>query len=189
MLELDDTRLVTVAGVALLMGLLALAIWHDIRARRIPNLVIVCGITVALLLHSFLPQGSGLVGRLPGGIGVYKAAGGFAIGLGLLLPLYALRAAGGGDVKLMAMVGACTGPIDILGVTLMTFVAGSVLALAITWRAGAAGVVANNVRGLARAVLTKGTLVDTHHDAALKIPYSIAIGLGTGLWLTLKYYG
>jgi prepilin peptidase CpaA len=45
--------------------------------------------------------------------------------------MYAMRALGAGDVKLMAMIGAFVGPGAVAGITLLTLLAGGVLALGV----------------------------------------------------------
>src|ERR1700751_1600311 len=87
-------------GACLLM-LLAVAVGSDLHSRRIPNWLVLTGLTLALAV------------RLGGARAAqgYSAWGlGLLTGGGLFLPLYLLRGMGAGDVKLMAMVGAFVGP-------------------------------------------------------------------------------
>jgi hypothetical protein len=72
-----------------LLGVLAAAAWHDVKAFRIPNVLTLCGILA----------GVGLNTTLPDGIGVTLALAGFALALFGLLPLYLLRIWGAGDAK------------------------------------------------------------------------------------------
>ena len=61
------------------------------------------------------------------------------VGLLLFLPLFALRAMGGGDVKLLAAFGAWLGPVLVFWVAVYGAIAGGVLALLLVlWRAGCA---------------------------------------------------
>lgn len=102
---------------ALLLAVLVVAVVIDQRTRRIPNALSLGALLAALLLAaagwSALPLPTALAG----------AATGFA----LLLPLYALRAMGAGDVKLMTAVGAFLGPALTLGAVLGTFIAGALV--------------------------------------------------------------
>ena len=73
-----------------------------------------------------------------GGIALTDCVGGLAIGLVAMLPLYFLRAAGAGDVKLMAMAGAFLGPLDTLGAVIFTWLAGALwllIPLGLSWLA------------------------------------------------------
>jgi prepilin peptidase CpaA len=60
---------------------------------------------------------------------------GWALGIALFLPFFLLRGMGGGDVKLLAALGAWLGPLALLTVTFYTALAGGVMALGIViWR-------------------------------------------------------
>jgi prepilin peptidase CpaA len=96
---------------------LALAAWIDARVRRIPN-----WLTFGLLLGGL---GRGLVAF--GGTGLEKALLGMVVGGSLPLVLYAISALGGGDVKLLAAVGAWVGA----GPAILVFVVEALLGLII----------------------------------------------------------
>ena len=125
-----NTPLPMLLCLAMLAALLAAALWHDLRTRRIPNQLVLWGTLAGLALNSFMPSGSGLFDPSFGGLGLPQALAGAAAGLALLLPMYLLRALGAGDVKLMAMCGAFLGPDAVLEAALLTFLCGGVLALA-----------------------------------------------------------
>lgn len=72
----------------------------DFRRFCVPNMVTVPLCIMGLTLHTFAGQGF-----------MYSAAG-MAVGLGVLLPFFMTGAMGGGDVKLLAAVGAWIGPIN-----------------------------------------------------------------------------
>src|SRR6185436_20859653 len=74
----------------------------DIRSRRIPN-VLTFGAAVAAVLFP---------GATAGTSGLLVALGGWVVGLLLFLPFFALGGMGGGDVKLLAALGAWIGPRD-----------------------------------------------------------------------------
>jgi prepilin peptidase CpaA len=148
------------------------------RARRIPNAVVFPGTLLALALHAFLPAGAGVLSVL----------GGFALGLAFLLPMYALRLMGAGDVKLLAMVGAFVGAGNILAVAIATLLAGGVLALAAAaWQRSLRRLLNNTwqtmlhagLNGLANGVAAPAV-------ASGRLPYAVAIATGTVacvLWL------
>jgi prepilin peptidase CpaA len=174
-----------------LFTLLALAIWHDIKTRRIPNGIVFTGTLAGLALNTLLPAGSGLFSEAFGGIGSLKSLAGLAVGLALLLPMYAMRAMGAGDVKLMAMVGAFMGPQSIVGVALFSIVAGGVLALAVAVINGQLVQVIKNVRqllqhSLFRALAGSGVRIEAPPVATGKLAYAIAIATGTALYIYLS---
>jgi len=174
----------------LLLALLAAAVWHDVRARRIPNAVVFPGALAALALHALLPAGTGLFAAQPGGLGILPALGGLGLGLATLLPLYALRLMGAGDVKLLAMVGAFVGAGQILAVALFTLAAGGVLALVFAaWQGQLRPLLANAWRMMIFTGMTAMAgrpLVTEPAAASGRLPYAIAIATASAasvLWL------
>jgi prepilin peptidase CpaA len=178
----------TLLPLLLLCALLAAAVWHDLRARRIPNAVVLPGALLAIVLHALLPAGAGLFSSPMGGLGVLSALGGFALGLAFLLPLYALRLMGAGDVKMLAMVGAFVGAGQILTVTVATLLAGGVLALAVAaWERRLRSLVGNTVHTALHATLSGvHGAIPVPTAASGRLPYAVAIATGSlacVLWL------
>lgn len=175
----------------LLLALLALAVWHDVRARRIPNAIVFPGALLALALHAFLPAGAGLFGTPMGGLGIMSALGGLGIGLAILLPMYAFGLMGAGDAKLLAMVGAFVGAGDIAAVGIATLLAGGLLALAVAIRQG---ILRRVLDSTYRTVLHAG-LSQMKGGLALpapsgRLPYAVAIAGGTLACLAWRHaYG
>src|SRR5580692_6643294 len=89
-----------------LLALLITAAVTDLRARRIPNWL-TFSLVIAGLLQSFLAIRT---------VAPWASALGLLAGFGLTFILFALGALGGGDVKLMAGVGAWIGPANVLAV-------------------------------------------------------------------------
>lgn len=181
---------------AVLLGLLlAAASWTDARTRRISNKLVLVGALTGLALNTVLPEGAGLFSALPGRLGFLNALGGFAVGLGTLLPFYLLRAMGAGDVKLMAMIGAFLGPASILGAVLMTFLAGGILAIAVALWKGVLRSTLANVRSmmLNTAIKTmsgQGAQMEAPPASATgKLPYALAIAAGTVAQILLAHNG
>jgi prepilin peptidase CpaA len=104
----------------------SLAAVVDVRSRRIPN-----WLTGSLVL-------GGLVFNLwrGGMVGVGLALAGAALGLAILLPFYAVRAIGAGDVKLLAGLGAILGPQALLSVAIYAALAGGVISAIMLARGG-----------------------------------------------------
>ena len=127
----------------LLLGLLGVASATDMRRHRIYNGTTYPGILAALALNAL---GTGLLRvdaieeatlRRLGWIGLGESVAGFlACGL-VLVVCYVLLRVGGGDVKLMAMLGAFLGWERGIEAMLWTFVLGGALALSIlVWKVG-----------------------------------------------------
>src|SRR6185437_8086677 len=72
----------------------------DLTNRRIPNILTLSGAGGAFVF--FLATA--------GWHGLAWSAGGWAVGLVMFLPLFLLRGLGGGDIKLVAALGAWVGP-------------------------------------------------------------------------------
>jgi prepilin peptidase CpaA len=102
------------------------AAFLDLRTRRIPNVLTFGAATIAVLLH----------GYLGGWNGIGLSLAGWIVGLALFLPFFALGGLGAGDVKLLAAVGACVGPLAAVWVALFTMVVGGFMALAVASYAG-----------------------------------------------------
>ena len=181
----------TAIPVLLLCALLLAASCYDVRSHRIPNWLVAGGAVIALFLHSVLPVGFGFISEAPGALGLLGSLKGLGLGLALLLPFYLLRAMGAGDVKLMAMVGGFLGVPDVVWALLGTFVAGGVLTLAVGLSRGVLGRTMQNIRFMitTSAVKMYSGSLPTFDDApttAAKLPYGIAIALGTMSYLAYK---
>ncbi|MDC8758029.1 A24 family peptidase [Janthinobacterium fluminis] len=178
------SHLLMILPALLLCALLAAAVWHDLRSRRIPNRLVFPGALAALALHTLLPAGGGLFGAPFGGLGPLAALAGMALGLAALLPMYMLRAMGAGDVKLLAMVGAFLGPHAIVGAALGSVLAGGVLALAVAlWQGKLAKVLGNLhemlVLSLMRGAAGEGARIAAPSAPTGKLAYAVAIAAGT----------
>jgi prepilin peptidase CpaA len=167
-----DASLVKLCSLGLLAVLLALAVQRDVASFKIPNALVAAGMAAALALH-------GMAGE-----GLLYSVGGLCAGLALLLPLYLVGAAGAGDVKLMGMVGAFLGPVGALGAALASFIAGMALALLAFMRPGVYAKASRNLRliawgAVARLAAVGGPRFDAATDSAAKLPYSLAIAVGS----------
>ena len=159
---------------AALVGLVGGAAWWDFTTHRIPNWLTVSGLAVALLLRALVGFGSLAVGLE-----------GLGLALAVSLALYALRAIGGGDVKLLAAVGAFFGfPRAISALALMAVLGGAFALLSMVRRGLLPLLIFNTVdlvkswRTLGRA----GELRTLDSPGALTIPYGVPIAVGTLFW-------
>lgn len=111
-----------------LLSCLVVASWTDSRRNMIYNWITYPGILL------------GLTARWAdgGGTALQEGLQGFAVCGGVVLFLFLLGGIGGGDVKLLAMMGAALGLYDGIEAMLWTFVLGAVLALSLlVWQLGA----------------------------------------------------
>jgi prepilin peptidase CpaA len=134
-----------------LAGLLLAACWCDLKARNIPNAL---NLAIALLAIPFwwsigLTLWPDVVLQLGVAILVF----------GLFAIAFALRAMGGGDVKLVAAIALWLPAPSVLALLFIMSVAGGALTL---------------------AMLIRHKLA--HKGGKLEIPYGVAIAFG-GLWL------
>jgi len=98
---------------------------HDLRSRRIPNYLTFGSAALAIVY--------GVVSAGWSGLGM--ALAGWMVGVLLFIPFFLLRGMGGGDVKLLAALGAWLGPASLLSLTFYTAIAGGVMALiVILWQ-------------------------------------------------------
>jgi prepilin peptidase CpaA len=167
----------------LLYILLAIAVVSDCNTRKIPNKIVFTGSVLGVLLHSAISPGSGFFSLPFGGLGFTQSISGFGVGLGLMLPMYILKAMGAGDVKLMAMIGAFFGPIPIVNIVLFTLLAGGVLSII-------AAIVNKNLKQVilnTQYMLTHSIIKNLSGGASYieqppaptgKLPYACAIAVG-----------
>lgn len=104
-----------------LIGLLILAVYYDIKTKKIPNKITIPAIIIGIIWSTV---NSGFDGFL---INMY----GFLLGLAVFLIPYMLGGMGAGDVKLMAAIGAIKGWKFILLTSLWTALAGGVIVLVV----------------------------------------------------------
>jgi prepilin peptidase CpaA len=103
----------------LLILLLGAAVF-DVFYRRIPNWLTVSGVVLGIAMNT-------LIGAPDAGL-VFSLVG-FAVAFGIYLTLYALRAMGAGDAKLMAAIGALVGWQRWFGIFFVTALIGGAMAI------------------------------------------------------------
>ncbi len=154
-------------------SLLMMAIGWDVKTHRIPNVLVLVGLALGLLISTW-----------PGGIGFSHALYGGLAGLAVYLPLYMLRILGAGDVKLMSAVGAFVGFPDVMAVALITALVGLILSVLIAIRYRQLQQMGKHVYqgliGFMWQIASGGrprqwVMVIGPH----RLPYAMAIGLGT----------
>lgn len=119
-----------------LLGFLLVAAWTDWRRGLIYNWTTYPGTLLGLAAQW----------RESGTAGLEDGLTGLAVCGGVVLFLFLFGGTGGGDVKLLAMMGAALGLRDGLEAMLWTFILGAVLALILLiWQLGAISIVKKTV--------------------------------------------
>ncbi|HLJ11186.1 MAG TPA: A24 family peptidase [Planctomycetaceae bacterium] len=133
--------MVITLSTVLLLGLTATAAVTDIVYHKIYNWTTYPGIAAALVVNYFE---NGWNDHYPG---LEDSLQGLAVCGGLMLVSYVLFSVGGGDVKLMAMLGAFLGLEKGLEALLWTFVLGAAAGLTVLiWRVGFFRLVGRSMR-------------------------------------------
>lgn len=161
---------VALAAVALVAGI------YDWRFRRIPNWLALAGFVIGFVLNFSL-------GALAGAV----------LAFAIYLPLYLLRAVGGGDLKLMTAIGAITGAWPWLVIFLITSLLGGVIAIVMLLTRG------RLTRTLLNVVFIIGELIhlrppyrtrpdlDVQNPASMRLPHAVVIALACGLYLAAQF--
>jgi prepilin peptidase CpaA len=168
---------------AVLLAVVLGAAVYDIRYRRIPNWLSAGGVLIGLVLNTFLYQG------WPG---LRLSLMGLGMGFGVYFLLYALRAMGAGDVKLMAAVGAMVGWQDWFATFLITAILGGAMALILVALRGRVkktlwnvSFILNEMKSGRPAYMGKEEL-DVRSPKALGLPHGAVIAVGTIFFLALS---
>lgn len=163
----------------LLLLLVAAAAINDLSSRRIPNLLLLGGLAGALVLHALSPDP---------GQALLKSLGGAVTGLLVFMPFYLLRGMAAGDVKMMATVGAFTGPVVALQIAILAWCAGGLMALAVLLYRGRLGLALANLWDIVRPVLLRLPAAPAAaRESAGSMPYGLAIAAGTIYLLIGRY--
>jgi len=159
------------------LGFAALCMATDLSSRRIPNLLTGLGALSGLALNALCFGADGLV----------ASGAGFAVAIAVLLVPFALGGIGGGDVKMMAAVGALLGPRVTAGALMAGLILGGIVMAAHLVRLGRLRETVRTVGTMAAASAIGGSLEPLHVSdstpGAVTLPYSVPLGLGTLLAL------
>jgi prepilin peptidase CpaA len=165
------------AGAAVVTALVACS--TDIRSRRIPNLLTLGSALLAIAARLLLD----------GPYGAAQGLAGWLVGILLLLPLFALRGLGGGDVKLLGAFGAWVGAPLVVWSGLYGVLAGGVLAMILGLWHGALRTTFANISLLlthwrvAGISPVDGLTLETSRSLRLAYAIPLTCGLMAALWL------
>lgn len=161
--------------IALILACTAAA-WFDVRERRIPNALTLGALAVAIIIRATAGievVGAGLLGAL--------------VGFGVALPFFLVGGLGGGDLKLIAAIGAFLGPGRLFFALLITALVGGVMAVTTIIRRKAGLETAANLHTLIASFGLRnftGWRKDSevpltiHSPAVITVPYGVAISAG-----------
>jgi prepilin peptidase CpaA len=160
-----------------LFALLCCAAIIDLRSRRIPNWLTI-SLATAGLVQTFLPAH---------GITLGQALLGLLAGLVLKMGLFMLRGGGGGDVKLLAAVGAWVGSLAVFEIFIVATLLAAVLALVQCLVTGKLAALLHNTGLLAVSIahprqLGTAHLTDadgTFRSVGRQLPYAVPVMLAT----------
>lgn len=123
-------------AIGTLLALLAVASWTDLRRHAIYNWTVYPGILFAFALNAggegllyWQVQSAEELQKIWGVVGLGPSLAGFLLCGLIMVVCYVFFHVGGGDVKLIAMVGAFLGPYKGLEALLWTFVLGAAAGL------------------------------------------------------------
>jgi len=155
--------------------LVLLAIYSDLRWRRIPNCLTLPAITLGFLLNFLGNSWNGLI----------FAFFGLLVGIGLLMLPYLLGGMGGGDVKLMGALGALLGGYSILNIFLYATLVGGGIAILVVMANKSLIETLKKVWLLLKCIfLFRAPLAGAGlFKKSIEIPYGLAIGAGVLIYL------
>jgi prepilin peptidase CpaA len=162
------------SALLVLAALLIVAVYVEMKERRIPNWLTLSGMGLGLL-----------IGYLHGTTAFWSSLGGLAIGFGFLFLFYVFGGIGGGDVKLMGAAGALLGVELVKPALFYTAAIGALMAIIIIiWRKDFWACCAKGMRDL---VTWKKKSGDTAAKAEpLTVPYGVAIAAGCVMALVVN---
>jgi prepilin peptidase CpaA len=158
----------------LLALVVVVAAIFDLRWKRVPNSLTLPGLLLGISLNTIFFQREGLWSSLEG------------LGLAFLIyfPLFLLRAMGGGDVKLMAAVGAIAGPGNWLRIFFFTLLFGALAAIILMFAKRRVRRTLENMwlilasLGSGQAPYARNPELDVRSEQSVRLPHAVTIACG-----------
>lgn len=182
-MTLTDALAISRDGV--LLAMLGVAVFTDATRGKVYNFVtlpaLAIGLVISLLVDAGSPaQGSWLVELF--GREFFSSLAGVALAIGIFGFAYLMGMLGGGDVKLMAAIGALMGWRFFLEAAVLTACTGAIIAIVILARRGH---ITQGLKNSVTALVAPRKWKKLRESAAAgsaeleTIPYTYAIGIGT----------
>lgn len=169
--SLVSPTIIELTTTSVLLGVLAIAVYTDLRRGYIYNKLTYTAAIAGLAINVL---GYGLDGGL-------SSVKGWLLGAALFFVFFLFKAMGAGDVKLLAAVGAIKGPVFVLNAFVFTGLAGGVIGIFILLRRrrvrAALGNLASELHGL--VLFQRLPDPDQARMSSLGFPYGPAIALGS----------
>jgi prepilin peptidase CpaA len=172
--QLHSKGLIQMVLDIILIALLTICLYTDIKFKKIYNKYLVPAVVLALAINLYF---GGFEGAL-------ESIKGLLLGMGLLFIPFALGGMGAGDVKLMGVVGALKGPEFVWVAFLASAMAGGILAIGEMLKSGqlkqrllSIWYTLLSLIGIVPRINLLGTLQDIRPYKA--VPYGAAITIGT----------
>jgi prepilin peptidase CpaA len=152
----------------------------DVRTQKIPNWLTLPFTLIGMLLNFFINGNQGLI----------SSALGLLAGFLLLYFVYLLGGMGAGDVKLLGAVGALLGPRMVFYTFIWMALAGGALAFLFILYKRAFSQTFRNLKilllGWVLGIADSEANITIKNQSLVKLPYGVAIALGTILAVWLK---
>ncbi len=145
----------------------------DLRSRRIPNWLTISALVLGFAWH--LANGTWR-----------EAVWGTLLGAVIYLPMWLAGGRGGGDVKLMAALGAWLGPASWIQLFVLTALIGGIWALILVIAKRRLLATLQNIWSILRSLVTgRQPAHRLGNETALAIPHAAIVALAMLAWLAL----
>ena len=161
-------------SLSVLALVLAVAVYIELKERRIPNWLTLPGMGLGLLIS-----------YTQGNTALWSSLGGLGMGFGFLFIFYVFGGVGGGDVKLMGAAGALMGSTLVKPALFYTAMIGAFIAvLMVIWRKDFWTRLAWGFHRL--AFWRKVSANEPAPAGPVTVPYGVAIAIGCVLAIIVK---
>lgn len=156
--------------------ILAYSIYTDLRFGKVYNYVTLPAAGVGFLLNVASRGADGAVFSIEG----------WALGIGLFLLPFVFGGMGGGDVKLLAAIGAFLGPELVFKCFVFTAVVGGAIAIFLLLRRRRLGSTVNNLLCSLYTIYSSRSYAGSSEAGRTSFPYAVAIAIGGFLVIYLR---
>lgn len=148
---------------------LTIAVYTDVKSHKIYNWLTFPTLFVGLIMSFF--NGIGIVDSLLGFVGAFAIS----------LFLYITKGIYGGDVKLIAAIGAWIGKAMVIKTFIWIFICGGLLSILFTLKNGTFGPTMSKIGRFFLAIIIPGMKPQKELEETINeyVPYGIAISSGT----------